>query len=386
MSGEHRIGLTWLLSSLMGWGIYGVNLTLQLARRPGFAPVLLGPLDRRNLYVDPLRSHLLDPVYQRSRDLRADWPADGAASLDMPVLVGLSGRLGRDFPHRGRREFAVAFFEATERPPAADQVADWAEMVIAGSGWNARVLADWGLTRVATVLQGIDDSLFHPAPRQQLFPGRFVIFSGGKLEYRKGQDMVLAAFRAFHARHPEALLVVSWGNMWPGTMAGLDQSGLVTGLPEPAPGGRYQPGWFIANGVPPGALLDLGFLPNHMMPPVLRECDLAVFPNRCEGGTNLVAMEAMACGVPVVLSANTGHLDLIEDGNCYVLTRQTAVASQPSGTDGWGESSVEELIERLEEAWRDRDEAARRGLRGAATMRRHTWSRQVDALLEVVKP
>ena len=47
------------------------------------------------------------------------------------------------------------------------------------------------------------------------------------------------------------------------------------------------------------------------MPDVLRRADVALFPNRCEGGTNLVAMEAAAVGVPVVLSANTGHLDVI---------------------------------------------------------------------------
>jgi glycosyltransferase involved in cell wall biosynthesis len=50
------------------------------------------------------------------------------------------------------------------------------------------------------------------------------------------------------------------------------------------------------------------------MPSVLQEMNVAVFPNRAEGGTNLVAMECMACGLPVILSGNTGHLDLIENG------------------------------------------------------------------------
>ena len=42
-----------------------------------------------------------------------------------------------------------------------------------------------------------------------------VIFSGGKLELRKGQDLVVAAFKIFHARHPDALLISSWQNGWP---------------------------------------------------------------------------------------------------------------------------------------------------------------------------
>ena len=42
-------------------------------------------------------------------------------------------------------------------------------------------------------------------------------------------------------------------------------------------------------------------------------------------GTNLVAMECMASGVPTIVSANTGHLDLASLGGCYTLTQQGRV-------------------------------------------------------------
>src|SRR3546814_1575573 len=58
------------------------------------------------------------------------------------------------------------------------------------------------------------------------------------------------------------------------------------------------------------------------MAPIVREMDAALFLSRCEGGTNLVAMECMACGVPTVLSANTGHLDLVGSGVCIPLETQ----------------------------------------------------------------
>jgi glycosyltransferase involved in cell wall biosynthesis len=46
---------------------------------------------------------------------------------------------------------------------------------------------------------------------------------------------------------------------------------------------------------------------------VLRSrADVAVFPNRCEGGMNLVAMEAIATGVSVILANGTGQADLID--------------------------------------------------------------------------
>jgi glycosyltransferase involved in cell wall biosynthesis len=120
---------------------------------------------------------------------------------------------------------------------------------------------------------------------------------------------------------------------------------------------------------------------------VLREMDVALFPNRAEGGTNLVAMECMACGVPTILSANTGHLDLIEDGNCYPLTQQAPVAGQGAGVGpvpGWGESDVEEILDALERAYRDRSDARRRGRKGAEKLQDLTWAATAAAMKSIV--
>jgi glycosyltransferase involved in cell wall biosynthesis len=40
--------------------------------------------------------------------------------------------------------------------------------------------------------------------------------------------------------------------------------------------------------------------------------DIAVFPNRAEGGTNLVAMECIASGIPTILNPETGQRDLLQ--------------------------------------------------------------------------
>jgi glycosyltransferase involved in cell wall biosynthesis len=119
---------------------------------------------------------------------------------------------------------------------------------------------------------------------------------------------------------------------------------------------------------------------------LVREAHVAVFPNRCEGGTNLVAMECMASGVPTVLSANTGHLDLVEAGGCVVLERQgpARATAQFAGTEGWGESDVEEVLEAMEWAYANRADAAAVGAAGAVALADLTWERQIDRLLETV--
>jgi glycosyltransferase involved in cell wall biosynthesis len=220
-----------------------------------------------------------------------------------------------------------------------------------------------------------------------VFGDRFVVFSGGKLEYRKGQDIVVAAFREFHRRHPDALLVLAWHNHWPRTMAEVPLRGHVTGVPQVDGSGRVDvAGWLVGNGVPERAFVDLGLVPNAQMGRAVREAHVGLFTNRCEGGTNLVAMECMASGVPTVLSANTGHLDLIADGQCYALREQGPAlpSRQFAGVDGWGESSVDEVLAMLEYVYTHREEAERVGARGAAAMQRLSWDNQIDHLLRTI--
>jgi glycosyltransferase involved in cell wall biosynthesis len=132
------------------------------------------------------------------------------------------------------------------------------------------------------------------------------------------------------------------------------------------------------------AVLDLGLQPHAVLAQVLREMDVAVFTNRSEGGTNLVAMEAMACGVPTILSANTGHLNLIGRDTCFPLERQPPVSvTTPAfrGTMLWGESDPEEVVAQLERAYDDRAEAARRGAEGAKLLAQLPWASQAAELL-----
>ncbi len=130
-------------------------------------------------------------------------------------------------------------------------------------------------------------------------------------------------------------------------------------------GGLDLSAWVGANGVPEEAFIDLGYVPNVLMPQVLAEADVALFPNRCEGGTNLVAMEAMAMGLPTILADNTGQRDLLAEIGGIPLTRQgQAAAPHPgAGVEGWGESDIEEILAALETVYTKRqtlpDQAAR---------------------------
>ena len=385
------IGISWPVSVTSGWGTYGMNLTLQLLRNPAWEVALLAPPSISEI-INPLHKSLLLPVVEKQKDFHKLVTAnsDKQINCNFPVLYALGNNLassGIENQITSDCQVGVIFFEDTRITAEALEKAKKYSTIVAGSNWNADVLRNCGLTNVAMVNQGIDPTIFHPAPKSNLFGDRFVIFSGGKLEYRKGQDIVIAAFKRFHTKHPEALLLTTWHNFWPQYMLGMEQTGNVTGLPNINRDGSLGISqWLAANGLPIDSFIDIGLIPNHLAGQILREADAAVFTNRCEGGTNLVAMESMACGIPTILSANTGHLDLIYSNICYPLSHQGRVkpTAHFPGVEGWGESDVDEVVQALEQIYTNREEAKNRGLAAANFMLDWTWEKQVKRFLNVI--
>lgn len=374
---RREIEISWPVGLTSGWGTYGLQLALALSRAEDAEPVLAAA---------PVL-HGVNPIVEQSvRTMRRG----RATRSDSVRLTALGNHFlgAQDSIAPTGRNVGVVFFEDTAVNAEAIERAKQYDLMIAGSTWNAKMLELFGVEHVRTVLQGIDPTVFHPGPRTGLMDGKFLIFTGGKLEYRKGQDIVIEAFRRFQRTHEDAMLVTAWHNHWPQTMAGIDAMGYVRGAPAVRDGRCEITPWLAANGIPAHAVLDLGLQTPQTMAQVLRDVDVAVFTNRCEGGTNLVAMEAMACGVPSIISANTGHLNLIGADNCYPLARQPDIPitiSMYGGTLCWGESDPDEVVAQLEAAYDDREESARRGMRGAELMAQLPWSAQTAALVEALK-
>jgi glycosyltransferase involved in cell wall biosynthesis len=384
--------IQWSISSFFGWGVYGLNLALHWAGDPTIEPVCVAPIDAGQITIDPLRQRAILPFLVRSLQFQAQISkhANGSASADAPLLLALGNGFGgssavHNVALEGKPTIGVVFFEEALDAEAVRR-GKQLSLIITGSTWNERVLRAYGFERVQTILQGIDPTHFHPAPKLGVLRDRFLIFSGGKAELRKGQDIVMAAFKIFAKRHPEATLVTAWHSPWPHFARSLDQTGLAAPVAFDKDGKLDVAAWAAANDIPSNQVIDLGNVPNVSMPPILREMDAAVFTNRSEGGTNLVAMECMACGIPVVLSRNTGHLDLIKDDNCYPLDDQRAAENRWTSVADvacWGESQVDEVVERLEQIFADRAAARQRGMRAAAMMQRLTWAETARQMKDV---
>ena len=106
-----NIGIGWRLSSVSGWGVYGLNLTLQLLNK-GRTPVLY--LEPHLLSVDDQTAARLAPILNRQRNL-TDVLQKGTAGdleLEFPVLFALRNGIApglAEQPLSGAKNIASSF-------------------------------------------------------------------------------------------------------------------------------------------------------------------------------------------------------------------------------------------------------------------------------------
>ena len=384
--------LNWQPSSVHGWGVYGINLALNWLREGRLFPIFSQAFQMELIRLDPIRQAKFHTLHQATTELERQLlqqPVGQSLNLDLPVVHALANGLKTNSSFNQQMLISscltgVVFFEDTNLTLDAFQRANLYRLIITGSTWNQRVLEANGCQNVTTIMQGVDHTIFHAENRTSPTPERFLVFSGGKLEFRKGQDLVVKAFSRFVEICPDAVLVTAWHSPWQNLAQELDHSGITTPIVYDQNGRVNVSDWLIQNGIPSQNFMDLGLIPNNQIANTIRQMDLALFPNRAEGGTNLVAMECMACGIPVILSGNTGHLDLVQDDNCLILKDQKPVSHFKVGTDGWGESQVDEIMDHLIFAYNNRDYLAHIGAQGADFMKQYSWEKQSAKLGDLI--
>jgi len=258
--------------------------------------------------------------------------------------------------------------------PFIAQAARYWDHIVAGSSWCERHLRIGGMDRVSTILQGVDSSRFFRTP-PRLDDGRFIVFSGGKFEFRKGQDIVIAAMRTFMERHDDVWLSCSWHNQWPLSIRTMEQSRLIDFLWQDIPCMDLLYDTLRRNGLDPQRVLLHSPFDNSRMPLIYAESDIGVFPNRCEGGNNMVMCEYMACGRTVIASDRTGHADVITPDNAFCLASYRPVTARIDNheTGHWLEGDPDELLDLLERAYCERQLVRDKGVQAALDMSRLSW-------------
>jgi glycosyltransferase-like protein len=159
--------------------------------------------------------------------------------------------------------------------------------------WRGFLARAYGREAVQ-VGNGVDTTQFSPVAdatdatlraRLSLRPGAKVFLAIGGVEQRKNTVGLLDAFRIVHGQYPSPYLIIAGGASL------LDHDAYLTCFAAA----------LEASGLPDGAVIRIGPVPQALMPALYRAANVLVFPSIKEG-FGLVVLEAMASGVPVVTS------------------------------------------------------------------------------------
>lgn len=377
------------VGSFHGWGVCGKYIVKELSKLA----------DVRLLTDDVTFDNIMDEfdfMLLKSRLIpEHEYNAiktNNSFYVDFPVLQGIPGNsLQPVIPHfRGKKNAGYIFFEDNILPSSyIENGRRYFDTIITGSSWNEEILRNYGLKNVETIIQGIDPRIFNSYfSEKEYLEDTFVIFSGGKFEFRKGQDIVIKAFKVLQDRHKDVLLINSWFNHWSFSFHTMSASPHIAFSPSPGEYLEMMNKIIQDNGIDTNKVMTLPIYPNIMMPRIYKNTDIGLFPNRCEGGTNLVLMEYMACGKPVIASYNTGHKDILSEENSIMIKNMTPVTFKTDNvTKGvWEEPDLDETIQALEWAYSHRDSLKPVAEQAGRDLSRLTWGATAKNFYEILKP
>jgi phosphatidylinositol alpha-1,6-mannosyltransferase len=197
---------------------------------------------------------------------------------------------------------------------------------------------------IEAIPNGVDTSVFHPDPTTQRENEAVRLVCSGRLIERKGQQHLIPAVAELKERGLDVeLLIVGTGDNELTLRRQVEELGLEDTV-------RFT-----------------GFVEWEKMPQVYQTSDIFVLPSYNEG-MSIALLEAMATGLPVIIT-NTGGAHELVDGNGVVVP--------------WG--SVEALADSLVSLITSAAERQQMGCRSRELALRFTWDQVADRYLDLCK-
>lgn len=309
------------------------------------------------------------------------------AELPGPTRNLLNGLLTRQGCFDGLLNISIPpFFGRTSTQPAVGLTmlevdglpASWVaccnrmDEVWVPSSFNAESFGRSGVVagKIRVMPLGIDTGLFTPVGPKLAFtkPGAemFVFLSVFEWVPRKGYDLLLTAyFQEFKAGDDVCLVLKNHSN------SDYDPDGAsIAGTIHEIAAQHSKPGRRA-----PEVVLLPEVLPIVQMPELYRMADCFVLPTRGEGW-NLPALEALACGLPVITTAWSAHLDWLNRDNAFLIEVESLETVPSLGTDNddvyrghhWARPSIEHLRYLMRWVYEHRSEAREQAAKARAAI------------------
>jgi glycosyltransferase involved in cell wall biosynthesis len=262
----------------------------------------------------------------------------------------------------GRKRIGFVVWEPSRLLPSDVRSIRSLDEVWTPTEWGKRLLVANGIAGevVRVVPEGVDATRFAPAPRSAREGRPFRFLCVARWQVRKGTEDLIAAFCREFAPHEPVELVLRC------ILTGREPpvEARIAALPRPHP-----PITGISASLDPADLVEL-----------YRSCDAFVLPTKAEGW-GLPIVEAMACGLPVIVTSYGAPAEFLDDSVAYPIRVASMVPAydpmwypHPSAYGEWAQPDVGHLQSLMRHVYEHREEARATGARArAAVCARLTW-------------
>jgi glycosyltransferase involved in cell wall biosynthesis len=275
------------------------------------------------------------------------------------------------------RELAAASVGIDGRPQSAEP---GAVDIVTPSSWSRRgfLQAGYAPERVHVIPHGIDPGLAAPLPTAEriafrrslrLADDEFAFLNVGAMTWNKGVGPLVAAFAIHRRSHPKSVLVLKGGDYLYGPVlhASLEEARRLSAeVQNPALGSAIR---YVNNN-----------LSWETISRLYRSADAYIAPYRAEG-FNLPVLEAMAAGLPVLVSRGGASDDFCGAEHRLEIATDPMVCDAGDYLEPRIDSIVQQMNRIVEEP-ATRQRLAR--LAQAHAVRHFTWKRVTDRLTELL--
>jgi glycosyltransferase involved in cell wall biosynthesis len=253
-----------------------------------------------------------------------------------------------------KKNIAVVPWETTKIPESWVARLNTFDALLVPCKQNVECFRDSGVTIPTELIHwGVDPNRIGPIQR----PERSIFTFGhmGALSQRKGTDLLVEAFtEAFPTETDVRLINKTSYNTYPYVVKDKRIKVLMT-----------------------------PYTPEELIEQFWKEIDCFVFPTRGEG-FGLTPLEAMATGVPAIVTGWSGPMEYMDEKDGWLIDYQMTPATSFSETvykedcGNWAEPSKKHLIELMQYAYHHQDEVKEKGRKASERiMRDWTWANKI---------